>query len=152
MPRNDEIKPRNKFAALLAVIQQQYTDTTLEQWDADDTNQAQSIISGLDLPHERENLAVFCPHIQRNTCLETQWRLKSTAKYYELKTNQTILEYLQRHRIFMNPTGIKQTAFFNSRMSSSTVRKMQQQRLNLALTLMVLTSTSTHVAICSKGT
>eukprot|EP00957_Ditylum_brightwellii_P093219 7098175-Ditylum_brightwellii.AAC.1 len=38
-----------------------------------------------------------------------QWRLKSTARYYELETNQTILEHLQRHRIFMNPTEIKQT-------------------------------------------
>eukprot|EP00957_Ditylum_brightwellii_P140255 10686798-Ditylum_brightwellii.AAC.1 len=37
-------------------------------------------------------------------------------------------------------------------MSSSTVGKMQQQRSNLALTSMVLTSTPTHVAICSKGT
>eukprot|EP00957_Ditylum_brightwellii_P027440 2074455-Ditylum_brightwellii.AAC.1 len=31
VPRNDKIKPRNKFAVLLAVIQQQYTDTTLKQ-------------------------------------------------------------------------------------------------------------------------
>eukprot|EP00957_Ditylum_brightwellii_P112945 8612500-Ditylum_brightwellii.AAC.1 len=79
VPRNDEIKPRDKFAALLAVIQQQYTDTTLKQWNAHDTNQAQSIISGLDLPHERENLAVFCPYFQRNTQLEMQWRLKFMA-------------------------------------------------------------------------
>eukprot|EP00957_Ditylum_brightwellii_P176994 13483091-Ditylum_brightwellii.AAC.1 len=63
VPRNDKIKPHNKFAALLAVIQQQCTDTTLKQWDADNTNQAQSMISGLDLPHERSNLAVFCPHV-----------------------------------------------------------------------------------------
>eukprot|EP00957_Ditylum_brightwellii_P140107 10675923-Ditylum_brightwellii.AAC.1 len=63
VPRNDKIKPCNKFAALLAVIQQQYTNTTLKQWGADDTNQAQSIISGLDLPHERENLPVFCSHV-----------------------------------------------------------------------------------------
>eukprot|EP00957_Ditylum_brightwellii_P079537 6047609-Ditylum_brightwellii.AAC.2 len=72
VPRNDKIKPRNKFAVLFAVIQQQYTDTTLEQWDADDTNQAQSIIFCLDLPHEWENLAVFCPHVQRNMQLEMQ--------------------------------------------------------------------------------
>eukprot|EP00957_Ditylum_brightwellii_P102620 7821239-Ditylum_brightwellii.AAC.1 len=37
-------------------------------------------------------------------------------------------------------------------MSSSSVGKMQQQRSNLALTSMVLTSMSTHVNICSKGT
>eukprot|EP00957_Ditylum_brightwellii_P155266 11820234-Ditylum_brightwellii.AAC.1 len=109
VPRNDEIKPRNKFAALLAVIQQQYTNTTLKQWDADNTNQVQSIISGLHLPHEWEILAIFCPHVQRNMQLETQWRLKSTTRYYELKTNKTILEYLQRHMIFMNPSEIKQT-------------------------------------------
>eukprot|EP00957_Ditylum_brightwellii_P122193 9318091-Ditylum_brightwellii.AAC.1 len=30
VPRNDEIKPHDKFAALLAVIQQQYTNTTLK--------------------------------------------------------------------------------------------------------------------------
>eukprot|EP00957_Ditylum_brightwellii_P027051 2045507-Ditylum_brightwellii.AAC.1 len=63
VPRNDKIKSCDKFAALLIVIQQQYTDTTLKQWDADDTNQAQSIISGIDFPHERENLAVFCSHV-----------------------------------------------------------------------------------------
>eukprot|EP00957_Ditylum_brightwellii_P142438 10852143-Ditylum_brightwellii.AAC.3 len=80
VPRNDKIKPHDNFAALLTVIQQQYTDTTLKQWEAEDTNQAQSFVSGLDLPHERENLAVFCPHVQKNTRLETQWHLKSTAR------------------------------------------------------------------------
>eukprot|EP00957_Ditylum_brightwellii_P140108 10675923-Ditylum_brightwellii.AAC.2 len=74
--------------------------------------------------------------------LETQWHLKSMARYYELKKNQTILEHLQRHRIFMNPTKIKQTEaivafFWYSCMSSSTVGKMPQQRLSLALTLTV---------------
>eukprot|EP00957_Ditylum_brightwellii_P126968 9679461-Ditylum_brightwellii.AAC.1 len=59
-------------------------------------------------PHEHKNLAVYCPHVQRNTYLETQWRLKSTARYYEFKTNQIILAHLQRHRIFMNPTEVKQ--------------------------------------------
>ena len=36
VPRNDEIKPRDKFATLLAIFQQQHKDTTLEQWDVEE--------------------------------------------------------------------------------------------------------------------
>eukprot|EP00957_Ditylum_brightwellii_P204118 15337767-Ditylum_brightwellii.AAC.1 len=108
VPKDDKIKPWDKFAMLFSVLQQQYNDAMLEQWDADDINQVQSIISGSDLPHKREKLAVYCPHIQRNTHLETQWCIKSTAKYYELMMNQSIMAHLQRHRIFMNPMEIKQ--------------------------------------------
>jgi hypothetical protein len=108
VPRNDEIKPRDKFATLLSIFQQQHKDTTLEQWDVEEINQAQSIIAGADLPHECGKLSVYCPHIRRNTRLETQWRIKSTARYYEFKTNPVILDHLQRHKIYMNPTEITQ--------------------------------------------
>eukprot|EP00957_Ditylum_brightwellii_P115734 8828717-Ditylum_brightwellii.AAC.1 len=50
--RNNEIKPRDKFAALLSIFQQQHKDTMLEQWDVGKINQVQSIIAGSDLPHE----------------------------------------------------------------------------------------------------
>eukprot|EP00957_Ditylum_brightwellii_P145789 11101268-Ditylum_brightwellii.AAC.1 len=33
VPRNDKIKPQDKFATLFSVFQQQHKDTTLEQWD-----------------------------------------------------------------------------------------------------------------------
>eukprot|EP00957_Ditylum_brightwellii_P206636 15349318-Ditylum_brightwellii.AAC.1 len=86
VPRNDKIKPCDKFATLLAVLQQQYTDTALEQRDADDTNQAQSIISGSDLPHKTGKPSSLLP-----TCSE------------EHTTGDSV-----RHRIFMNPMEIKQ--------------------------------------------
>eukprot|EP00957_Ditylum_brightwellii_P060922 4624267-Ditylum_brightwellii.AAC.1 len=94
VPRNDKIKPRDKFVMLISVFQQKHNDTTLEQWDTDEMNQAQSIVSGSDLPHEQEKLSVYCPHMRWNTCLETQWRLKSTAWDYDFKTNSAILAHL----------------------------------------------------------
>ena len=108
VPRNNEIKPRDKFAMLLSIFQQQHKDILLEQWDVDEINQAQSIIVGSDLPHECGKLSVYCPHVRRNTRFDTQWRIKSTAHYYEFKTNQVILDHLQRHRIYMNLTEITQ--------------------------------------------
>eukprot|EP00957_Ditylum_brightwellii_P052149 3954260-Ditylum_brightwellii.AAC.1 len=77
-PKQEKAEKRLS-TTLLTVTQQQYTNTTLEQLDADDTNQAQSIISGLDLSHEQENLAVYCPRVWRNMRLDTQWHLKSMA-------------------------------------------------------------------------
>eukprot|EP00957_Ditylum_brightwellii_P201108 15324092-Ditylum_brightwellii.AAC.1 len=106
--KDDEIKPRYKFATLLPVIQQQYKDTLLKQWDAEAANQAQSIIAGMDIPHKQEKLSVYCPHIWHNTRLDTQWMLNSTAQYYDIKTNHVILEHLTNHSIYMNLTEIKQ--------------------------------------------
>eukprot|EP00957_Ditylum_brightwellii_P191432 14574917-Ditylum_brightwellii.AAC.1 len=71
-------------------------------------NQAQSIIACVDLPHECGKLSVYCPHIRRNMRLETQWRIKSMARYYEFKTNPVTLDHLQRHKIYMNHTEITQ--------------------------------------------
>eukprot|EP00957_Ditylum_brightwellii_P014369 1081449-Ditylum_brightwellii.AAC.1 len=48
---HNEIKPRDKFATLFSVLQQQHKETFLEQWDAKATEQAQSIISVPYLPH-----------------------------------------------------------------------------------------------------
>eukprot|EP00957_Ditylum_brightwellii_P145960 11115247-Ditylum_brightwellii.AAC.1 len=80
----------------------------LEQWDAEATEQAQSIISGADLPHDKEKLSVYCPHVQRNAQLDTLWRIQSTVRYYDFKTNNVILAHLKAHKIYMNPTEIKQ--------------------------------------------
>eukprot|EP00957_Ditylum_brightwellii_P075534 5741124-Ditylum_brightwellii.AAC.1 len=80
----------------------------LEQWDVEATEQAQSIISGADLLHDKEQLSIYCPQVQRNACLDTLWRLQSTARYYDIKTNNVILAHLKAHKIYMNPTEIKQ--------------------------------------------
>eukprot|EP00957_Ditylum_brightwellii_P043209 3274663-Ditylum_brightwellii.AAC.1 len=90
------------------VIQLQYKDTLLEQWDAEVAEQVQSIIARADIPYEREKLSVYCPHVRRNTRLDSQWRLNSTACYYDIKTNYAILNHLKKHGIYMNTTEIKQ--------------------------------------------
>eukprot|EP00957_Ditylum_brightwellii_P169557 12905704-Ditylum_brightwellii.AAC.1 len=74
-----EIKPQDKFATLFLVLHQQHKETLLEQWDAEATEQAQNIISGADLPHNKEQLSIYCPHVWRNAHLDTLWRLQSTA-------------------------------------------------------------------------
>eukprot|EP00957_Ditylum_brightwellii_P194225 14792458-Ditylum_brightwellii.AAC.1 len=79
VPEHVEIKPRDKFATLFSVLQQQHKETLLEQRDTEATEQAQSIISGADLQHDNEQLSIYCPHVWRNTCLNTLWRLQSTA-------------------------------------------------------------------------
>eukprot|EP00957_Ditylum_brightwellii_P172755 13151601-Ditylum_brightwellii.AAC.1 len=79
VPEHIEIKPQDKFAILFLVLQQQHKETLLEQWNAEATVQAQSIISGADLLHDKEQLSIYCPHVQRNACLDTLWRLQSTA-------------------------------------------------------------------------
>eukprot|EP00957_Ditylum_brightwellii_P145874 11107782-Ditylum_brightwellii.AAC.1 len=65
-PRNDKINLCDNFATLFSVIQQQYKETILEQWDADATEQAQSIIAGADIPYKQEKLLIYCPHVCRN--------------------------------------------------------------------------------------
>eukprot|EP00957_Ditylum_brightwellii_P120964 9226369-Ditylum_brightwellii.AAC.1 len=84
VPRKEDITPRDKFAALFSVIQQQYGKTTLEQWDADIPEQVQSIISGTDFPFKKGKLAIYCPHHRRETRLDTHWRLQSPARYFKI--------------------------------------------------------------------
>eukprot|EP00957_Ditylum_brightwellii_P163219 12428407-Ditylum_brightwellii.AAC.1 len=108
IPKDDKIKPQDKFATLFSVIQEQYKDALLKQWDAEAVEQAQSIITGADVLYEREKLPIYCPHVWRNTRLDTQQRLNSTACYYDIKPNRGILEHLTKHSIYMNPMEIKQ--------------------------------------------
>eukprot|EP00957_Ditylum_brightwellii_P043194 3273030-Ditylum_brightwellii.AAC.1 len=108
VPKNDEINPRDKFATLFSVVQQQYKDTILEQWDVDALEQVQNIITGADIPYEQEKLSIYYLHVHRNNQLVTQWRIQSIARYYNIKTNSTILTHLKQHNIYMNPTEIKQ--------------------------------------------
>eukprot|EP00957_Ditylum_brightwellii_P068609 5209029-Ditylum_brightwellii.AAC.1 len=79
IPREDKIKPQDKFATLFSIIQQQYKDTILEQWNAEVFDQAQSIIASADIPYKQEKLSIYCPHVRRNSRLDTQWRLQSTT-------------------------------------------------------------------------
>eukprot|EP00957_Ditylum_brightwellii_P196422 14965698-Ditylum_brightwellii.AAC.1 len=79
VPEHDEIRPQDKFATLFSVLKQQHKDTILEQWDADATEQAQSIISGADLPHDKEKLSAYCHHVWQNAWLDTLRRIQSTA-------------------------------------------------------------------------
>eukprot|EP00957_Ditylum_brightwellii_P203597 15335365-Ditylum_brightwellii.AAC.1 len=108
IPKDNKIKPCDKFATLFSIIQQQYKDTLLKQWDAEAAKQAQSIIAKADIPYKREKLSIYCPLVWRNTRLDTQWRLNSMACYYDIKTNRAILEHIMKHSIYMNPTEIKQ--------------------------------------------
>eukprot|EP00957_Ditylum_brightwellii_P208630 15358294-Ditylum_brightwellii.AAC.1 len=53
---NHDVKPRKKFTALLSIVISQFPTITLEEWDCPKDERAQSIITGSDLPHEKNRL------------------------------------------------------------------------------------------------
>eukprot|EP00957_Ditylum_brightwellii_P127631 9733232-Ditylum_brightwellii.AAC.1 len=88
----EDICPRAKFATLLSLIIQQYLYTILQPWNHEERGCV--ITAGEDLPYEKEQLSIFCPHKQRNGRLSTQWNLQCDTCFYFLKSNRHILEHI----------------------------------------------------------
>eukprot|EP00957_Ditylum_brightwellii_P164556 12528770-Ditylum_brightwellii.AAC.1 len=89
VPADEDVCPREKFAAFLALIIQQFPATVPQPWDHEERGRV--ITAGEDLPYEKDQLSVFCPHKCQNNRLTTQWNLQCNTKFYFMKSNQCIL-------------------------------------------------------------
>ena len=104
VPATAYVCPREKFGALLSLIIQQFPGTVLQPWEHEERGRV--ITAGEDLPFEKEQLSVFCPHERRNDRLSTQWNLQSDTRFYFIKSNAHILDHLHRFKVYLNPTNI----------------------------------------------
>eukprot|EP00957_Ditylum_brightwellii_P063880 4846688-Ditylum_brightwellii.AAC.1 len=92
VPANENVCLHEKFAVLLALIIQQFPATILQPWDHEERSRV--ITAREDLPFEKDQLSMFCPHKCHNDRLTTQWNLQCNTGLYFMKSNQCILDHI----------------------------------------------------------
>eukprot|EP00957_Ditylum_brightwellii_P064679 4908611-Ditylum_brightwellii.AAC.1 len=103
VPSEEDVCPQEKFAAILALIIQQFLATVLQPWDHKERRRA--ITAGEDLPFKKYHLSVFCPHKCCNDRLTTQWNLQCNMRFYLMQSNQCILDHINSNPTPSLPAG-----------------------------------------------
>eukprot|EP00957_Ditylum_brightwellii_P211250 15365952-Ditylum_brightwellii.AAC.1 len=104
IPADEDVCSHEKFAVLLALIIQLFPATVLQPWDHEEHDRM--ITAREDLPFEKDQLSMFCPHECHNDRLNSKWNLQCDMRFYFMKSNQCILDHINRYQIYINPTNI----------------------------------------------
>eukprot|EP00957_Ditylum_brightwellii_P069939 5311029-Ditylum_brightwellii.AAC.1 len=94
--KNQDVKPREKFATLLSLLIRRFPAITLKKWDCSEDKHAQSITAASNLPNKKKHLEKYCPHDRNKSCLSTQWKIRlPQATFYEIKNDPSVIPHLE---------------------------------------------------------